>query len=250
MQPTPWLIRKASGIQRRMRLYCLSYAGGSAHAFASWQDGIDTSIEVCAVQLPGRGSRFREPPRTSMPALIEELAGIIDPNDDLPFAFFGHSLGGLLAFELARHCQGKGLRQPEQLIVSGCAAPQHRTPPVDKHKLPDDQFIEMLKDYNGTPPELLQNDELMTLVLPMLRADFGLVEEYRYQSTAPLTQPITVLAGRHDDHVSALQVEGWAKETTGECRTQWFEGDHFFLHAHRAAILQLLSRNLASAQQA
>lgn len=250
MQPTPWLIRKASGVQRRMRLYCLAYAGGSAHAFTSWQDGIDASIEICAVQLPGRGSRFREPCRTSMPALIDELAGIIDRDDDLPFALFGHSLGGLLAFELARYGQAKGLRQPQQLIVSGCAAPQHRNPPSDRHKLPDDQFIEMLKDYNGTPPELLQNDELMNLVLPMLRADFGLVEDYRYQHGAPLKLPITVLAGRLDDRVSPLQVDGWAKETTGECRTRWFEGDHFFLHAHRADILRLLSHDLAPASAA
>lgn len=244
MQPTPWLVRKPGAVPRRMRLFCLAYAGGSAHAFAGWQDALDPSIEVCAVQLPGRGARFREPPIGSMPVLIEELGGVIDRYGDLPFAFFGHSLGGLLAFELARHCRAAGLRQPIHLFASGAAAPQHRDAPEERHKLPEPEFIAMLREYEGTPPELLEHEELMALVLPMLRADFGMVDEYRYRPEPPLSMPMTVLAGTKDERVVGPQVDEWAKETTGPCQVSWFDGGHFFLQSHRAEVLQLVRRTL------
>jgi surfactin synthase thioesterase subunit len=246
MQATPWLLRKQGNAPRRMRLFCFSYAGGSAQAYATWQDGLDPAIEVCAVQLPGRATRFREKPCTFLPALIEELGTVIEQHGELPFAFFGHSLGGLVAFELARHCRAAGLPGPQHLFASGSAAPQFRDPPKDRHKLPDDAFVAMLRGYNGTPPELLQNEELMTLMLPMLRADFGLVEEYRYRPAPPLGVPITVLAGTHDPHVVGPQVDGWMQETTGAFRVVWFDGDHFFLHAQRAQVLALLDGTLAA----
>ncbi|MES2295472.1 MAG: alpha/beta fold hydrolase [Pseudomonadota bacterium] len=236
MHNTPWLVRQTAA-QARLRLYCFSYAGGNAGNFAPWQAALDPAIEVCAVQLPGRGGRFGEAPYTSLSALVEALAQVISHQDKLPFAFFGHSLGGLLGFEVARFCQRHFLPMPKHLIVSGCAAPRLRKTERQLHLLDDEALIEELKTYNGTPPAVLASRELMALLLPMIRADFSMVETYQYRVAPLLELPITVLAGTGDDHVSQEQVDGWKSETTHACHSLWFEGDHFFLHPQRAAVL-------------
>jgi len=243
MHPTPWLLRQPSP-QRRVRLYCFCYAGGNARAFAPWQDEVDPAIEICAVQLPGRGARWHEAPFTSLQALVKELAPVIARHDDLPFAFFGHSLGGLLAFELARWCKLHWLRLPEHVFVSGCDAPQHRSPPDALHLLPDEALAQALRNYNGTPPEVLANRELLALVLPAVRADFALCAEYRYRPGLPLTMPVTVLAGRQDTHVTPEQLAGWSRETLASCQVHWFDGDHFFIHPSRDDVLDLLCKEL------
>jgi medium-chain acyl-[acyl-carrier-protein] hydrolase len=243
MNDSDWLLRK-SGTGRRMRLFCFAYAGGNARAFASWQDGLDPAIEVCAVQLPGRGARWGVAPFTSMPALVRELAALVARHADLPFAFFGHSLGGLLAFEVARYSRLHYLRLPEQLFVSGCDAPRHRSPPDDLHLLPDPALVEKLRHYNGTPPEILAHEELLAMVLPAVRADFALAADYRYRPGLPLTMPISVLAGRQDTHLGPAQIADWRQETLAPCGIHWFDGDHFFIHPRREAVLDLLGKEL------
>ena len=247
MTSTPWLIRQPGG-PRRLRLYCFSYAGGNATSFMSWQAALDPAIEVCAVQLPGRGVRLSEQPHNSLTGLIEALANVIGCQSKLPFAFFGHSLGGLVAFELARYCKRHYLPMPEHLFVSGCDAPQFRSPSRRLHELEDDALIDVLKNYNGTPPEVLENRELMALVLPAIRADFALVADYQYRPSLPLKIPVTVLAGKLDDHVLSEQIEGWQKETTNTCRIHWFVGDHFFINSNRDAVIDCLSAELAELQ--
>lgn len=242
--PTPWLIRQA-GSSRQSRLFCFCYAGGSAVSFMPWQAVIDPTIEIMAVQLPGRGARMGELPYASIPALIKALAPEIAHRSDLPFAFFGHSLGGLLAFELARYCKLNYMAMPEHLFVSACNAPQHRNPPEGLHLLPDDAFIDKLRSYNGSPPEVLRHRELMEIMLPSIRSDFALVDGYRYRSTIPLTMPITVLAGTRDEHISPERIAGWSNETISTCCIRWFDGDHFFIHSHRDAVIECISAELA-----
>jgi surfactin synthase thioesterase subunit len=244
MNPSPWLVRQPSP-HRRMRLYCFPYAGGSAAAFAGWQEALGPEIEVCAVQLPGRGARMAEAPMTSLKDVVANLAQVIGSQSRMPFAFFGHSLGGLLAYELARFCMLHYLPLPVHLFVSGCSAPQHRGEAKNLHLLPDDELIEALKDYNGTPAEVLANRELMSLLLPVLRADFGLAEHYQYRPGLRLPMPVTVLAGEHDDRTEAVQVEGWAKESAGPCAVHWFDGDHFFINEHRGAVQEIVRGVLA-----
>ncbi len=236
MNTSSWLIHQPGG-PRRFRLYCFSYAGGSATSFIPWQAALDPAIEICAVQLPGRGPRLTEPPLRSFPLLVETLARVIARQDPLPFAFFGHSLGGLLAFELARYCQHLHLPMPEHLFVSATSAPQCRPPSRRLHELDDDALIAALKDYNGTPPAALAHRELMELLLPAIRADFALVADYQYQPGPLLPIPITVLAGKRDKHVAPEQLPRWQEETSEACRLHWFEGDHFFIHADRQAVL-------------
>jgi surfactin synthase thioesterase subunit len=243
MHPTPWIIRQ-SGHARRLRMYCFSYAGGSAASFTPWQSMVNRQVEICAVQLPGRGMRFREPNVDSLPLLIEQLAQAVVPKDKMPFVFFGHSMGGLIAFELTRYCKRHRLASPKHLFVSGCDAPQHRKPSRRLHELDDDGLINALKDYNGTPPEILCNREIMELVIPSIRSDFTMVETYRYNADRPLDLPITVLAGKSDVHLSPLQTQGWQRETTHRCDLKWFDGDHFFINSERQAVLDCVNAAL------
>lgn len=244
MTPNPWLVRP-NGPARRLRLYCFPYAGGSAAAFAGWQEALGPDIEVYAVQLPGRGARMGEAPLTDLQDVVRLLAHAIGSQGRAPFAFFGHSLGAMLAFEVTRFLMLHYMPLPLHLFASGCDAPQHRSASKNLHLLPDDELIEALREYNGTPAEVLANGELMALLLPLLRADFGLVESYRYRAGLRLPMPLTVLAGEQDDHIDPLQVQGWSKESAGAFQVHWFEGDHFFINAEREAVQALVRGTLA-----
>lgn len=249
MKPTPWLIRPSGG-PRRLRLYCFPYSGGNAAAFVPWQREIDPAIELCAVQLPGRGARFRETPYTSFKTLIQALGEMLRTQHTQgtqhaePFAFYGHSLGSLIAFELVRHCRQHGLPMPAHLIVSGCNAPPLREKSKRLHELPDEQLIEKLRDYNGTPREILDNRDLMRLLLPVVRADFALGADYHYETEAPLPIPLTVLSGRDDKHVEVEGLRAWEKETAADFREHWFDGDHFFINEARQQVLECLTTEL------
>jgi surfactin synthase thioesterase subunit len=227
-----------------MRLYCFCYAGGNATSFMPWQAALDSSIEICAIQLPGRGARLGEKPYRSLSALVADLAEVIALDDAIPFAFFGHSLGGLIAFETARYCQWHSRPMPQHLFVSGCAAPQYRSPSRHLHTLSNHELIQALQKYNGTPIEVLANRELMDIVLPAIRADFALAEDYTYILGPLLPTPITVLTGKLDDHVSLAQAEGWRRETLGECRVELFEGDHFFINGEMREVLDCIKPEL------
>jgi medium-chain acyl-[acyl-carrier-protein] hydrolase len=243
-----WLLSRRNKHHRK-RLYCFCYAGGNASSFLPWQAGLSPEIEVCAVQLPGRGMRISEPPCSSWKTLIETLAKVINEQNDLPFAFFGHSLGGLVAFELARYCAQHNHAMPAKLIVSGCAAPQRRDTSQRLHELPDEKLIQELENYNGTPPEVLEHQELMQLLLPAIRSDFALGENYNYTSSPPLTIPLTVFAGTNDPYVSERSAEGWAQETVGSFQICWFNGDHFFINSERSTILNCLNDELLSVEE-
>ncbi|HEX7640833.1 MAG TPA: alpha/beta fold hydrolase [Burkholderiaceae bacterium] len=247
IEPNPWLVTQRRP-NARLRLYCFSYAGGSANVYLPWKNLLDGSIELCAVQLPGRGARLNEMPVPSLQKLVADIAAVISNETRLPFAFFGHSLGGLLAFELTRYCKHHLLPSPGHLIVSGCSAPQMRDATQRMHLLPDEEFIEELRKYNGTPPEILAHRELMQLVLPALRADFAAVETYQYKRLPPFDIPITVFAGRNDNHVSEEKALGWELETRGPCEVHWFDGDHFFLHEQMGSVLETINSTLSLEQ--
>ncbi|QSX79990.1 thioesterase [Lysobacter solisilvae] len=233
-----------------MRLFCFPYAGGSAFNFSAWRGRLDPGVEICAVQLPGRGARIGEAPIATMPALLRAMAPAITQLNSLPFAFFGHSVGALIAFELARYLRLHGVQGPEHLFMSGCQAPQFRSPSAGLHRLPDAAFIEELRDYNGTPEEVLDNRELMALMLPTIRADFALAEEYSYRSGPLLQVPVSVYAGTQEDIRAPGQVDGWQKETTGPCAVTWFDGGHFFINSQRDAVIGQLNADLAPAPDA
>lgn len=244
VQRSPWLVR-APASKARIRLFCFAYAGGSAFNFLPWRAALDPSIDICAVQLPGRGARIADPPIASMPVLLKMMAPAITEHSQLPFAFFGHSVGALIAFELARYLQLHGVAGPKRLFMSGCQAPQYRSPTRKLHELPDAAFLDELRSYNGTPVEVLENRQLMELLLPTIRADFALAENYAYRSGPLLQAPISVFAGKDDDNKAPGQVDGWARETADDCRINWFEGGHFFVNTARDAVIKQLDAELA-----
>jgi medium-chain acyl-[acyl-carrier-protein] hydrolase len=227
-----------------VRLFCLPYAGGGAGVFRGWEDSLAGRVEVCPVQLPGRETRFREPAFTRLAPLVEALAGSLRLYLDRPFALFGHSMGALLAFELARRLQRDHGPQPVRLVVSGCGAPQTRTSRTTIHALPAAEFREELRRLDGTPAAILANDELMDLLLPTLRADFSLCESYAYIAGPPLACPVTALGGLGDDAVSRQDLDAWRDQTTGPFRVRMLPGGHFFLNSARPLLLQALTQDL------
>ena len=241
-----WLVNASPNPAAPVRLFCFSYAGGGASTYARWSADLPTDVDVWAVQLPGREGRFRDPVETRMPVIVEALVDAVGDLGDKPFAFFGHSLGGLIAFELARALGQRGLRGPRHLIVSGKQAPGSRPRRGPIYHLPDDRLIEELQRYNGTPKAILENSELMPLLLPMLRADVTLFDCYQYQASDPVGCPITAFGGDDDRFVAIEDLDDWHKQTSAEFRKVIFQGDHFFIHSRRAEVLDEVARVLES----
>jgi malonyl CoA-acyl carrier protein transacylase len=235
-----WLSRPHLHPQARFRLFCLPYAGAGASIFNSWLAEMPTEIELCPIQLAGRENRRSEPPFNRLKFLIQTLTPLIAPYLDLPFAFFGHSMGALLSFELVRELRRQDLPTPMHLFVSGYPAPQipDFEPPI--HTLPEPQFIEALRKFQGTPEAVLQDSELMQHYLPILRADFAMLETYFYVKEAPLNCPISVFGGLEDKRVSLAALEAWREQTTQGFTVNQLSGDHFFLQLSQKELLKLV----------
>jgi medium-chain acyl-[acyl-carrier-protein] hydrolase len=243
-EKSTWLAYHRPNPQARLRLFCFPYAGGSASAFGAWPNHISTDVDVCPVQLPGRESRLKESPYRRLTPLVEALADALLPLFDKPFAFFGHSMGALIGFELARHLRKRALPQPIHLFVAGARAPQlpEIEPPV--HHLPEKEFVDALRSFNGTPEEVLQHKELMEILLPCMRADFEICETHIYQPDAPLSVPVTVFGGWQDKKIPAQDLGVWRDQTSAACAVHMLPGDHFFLHTSREQLLQIMSNVL------
>lgn len=246
MPPTAWLNFPKPNPKASLRLFCLPYAGGSALLFRPWPNHLPENVEICAVQLPGRGVRLRETPFTRIDELVPALAEGLKPFLDKPFAIFGYSLGAVIGFELARFLRQTATVKPEHLFVAGRRAPQIPANRLPRYALLDDEFISELQRLNGTPKEVLENPELAQLMLPIVRADFELDETYSYRSESPLDVPLSAYGGLADTDVSAEQLESWRAQTTASFELRMFPGDHFFLHTSPAPLFQAINRQLAA----
>lgn len=244
MQMGNWFCCPQPLSQANVRLFCFPYAGGNAAIFFSWVRLIPRNVELWAVQLPGHGERIAETPRSSIEALVPELAAAIAPLLDRPFAFLGHSMGATLAFELVRHLRRQGYPEPLSFFASAQKAPQlPRQDPVT-HTLPHDEFIAELRRLNGTPAEVLDHSELLELLLPVIRADFAVCETYTYYEDQPLNCPIVAFGGLADPDIERSELEAWHDQTNVAFSLRMFPGDHFFLNTSRNLVLQMLLRDL------
>ena len=223
----------------RLRLFCFPYAGGGAEIYRLWPQNLPSEVEVCVAQLPGRGTRLREQPFTSLDALVEAATEAIAPWLDKPFALFGHSMGAMISFELARRLRDQDGPQPAHLFVSGRRAPQLPNNEPITYNLPEAELGQILLRLNGTPKEVLEHPELMELMLPLLRADFSVVETYVYRPDVPLDCPLTAFGGLRDSEVSREQVEAWREQTTSEFALRMLPGGHFFLNDAQSQTLLL-----------
>jgi medium-chain acyl-[acyl-carrier-protein] hydrolase len=232
-----WFPHRRPSPAARARLFCFTYAGGSAAAFRAWADSLGPAIEVCAVEPPGRGSRFVEPPYRHAEAYVAAVLPLVRELSDRPFVLFGHSLGAMVAFEVAQSLERSGARTPAAIALSGHGLDDVREPPI--HELPTPQLIERLKRYDGTPPDLLDNAELMELVLPTLRADFELGARHEYRLGTKLKSPILAIGGRQDSEVPQASLAKWGEQTT-QFALRMFEGRHFYLHEAEREVITVL----------
>lgn len=248
-----WLSNWAQKPDAQVRLFCLPFAGAGASYYYSWARALaDTPIELAAVQLPGRENRCNEPAFRSMPLLIEALSDALMPSlDDRPVWLFGHSMGALLAFELARALRERARSEPAHLFVSGAKAPPHLKPFERLHELPDAAFVRVMAErYQGIPPAVLANRDLLALMLPALRADMTMIETYEYRESAPLACDISALGGDRDPHADASALEGWRDVTTGTVTCRTFSGGHSYLSDARADVVQMFRDRLAGLARA
>ena len=225
----------------QLTLLCLPYSGASAMVYSRWRRKLPEWLKLQPVELPGRGARFGEPLQTDIRALARQLAAEHAPALRGPYALFGHSLGALLACEMAHALRQLGQHEPVALFASGTAAPSMRSEYDRDLAEPktDAELIEQLRTLNGTSEEILANQELMSMTLPVLRADFLLCGGFRPAQRAPLNCPVHVLGGKAD-RATTEQLIGWSKETHGSFSVDMLAGGHFFIHEHEAKVLRAI----------
>lgn len=233
MDPGRWLVTPRPKPDARVRLFCLPFAGGAASAYRSWGDLMGPGVEVTAVQLPGREMRLREPPFDRVEPLVAAIADVLEAAGTLeakPYAVFGHSMGALIGFELVRELRRRGRPLPVALVASGRNAPH--MPPRDPlmHPLPHDEFVDRLRRFEGTPEAVLEHQELMEMLIPLLRADFAVNEAYTHRPEEPLGLPLLAMGGDGDEEVSREGLEAWAGYTRGPFDLRVYPGGHFFLN--------------------
>ncbi|MFI2238017.1 thioesterase II family protein [Streptomyces chrestomyceticus] len=239
---TPF-IRRARRMNRKVRLFCFPHAGAGASAFAAWPDLFPPEVEIVAVQLPGREDRVGEAHPASVDIAVRMVAVALRPYLQGPYAFFGHSGGALLAFELARALRKRGT-QPGHLFLSGQPAPGHDIAAPELHRLSDEDFSAALRGLDGTSDGVFADPGLMKLLLPTLRADFTLWESHRHRPDQPLAVPITALGGDTDPRAPVDGLQAWRQETTGAFSAEVFPGGHFYLNDSGAELAAVLAGTL------
>lgn len=213
-----------------VRLFCLPHAGAGATAYQTWKRDFPPFVEICAVRLPGRETRLSEKSFSDSHLLVNEMAEVLAGDCNMPYAIFGHSMGAVLAYELALSLRDKGLPQPETLFLSGRIAAHLEIRNKPLHELPLDSFLAELElRYGGLPRELLADREMLDFYLPILRTDLKLIETYRYHEREPLNCPIVVSAGSDDQSVWEEGLLAWKEHTTREFDLCTFQGGHFYL---------------------
>lgn len=239
-----WLVPITPKRQQGIRLICFPYAGAGASVYRSWSTLLGPDIEAFAVRPPGRETRFTEDLLTGVSDYAQQASEAIAAlPDDRPLVLFGHSLGALAGYETAVRLTQAG-QHIAKLVVSGRQDPD--SPGKRKHisHLPNAEFAKEMAAYNGTPAEVLANEELLELLLPMIKADFAMSERYPGRSGTLLSCPVLALASRQDSWLDAHSIEGWKQVTSGTFETGWFEGDHFYLNHHTAELIAFLSKKM------
>ncbi|MCU0489538.1 MAG: alpha/beta fold hydrolase [Anaerolineales bacterium] len=235
-----WFIRLRPDPGAALRFYCFPYAGGSIPVFRNWLYEMPAAVELVIVQLPGRGTRILEKPYISTAEAVPDLVNALLAEVDRPYAFFGHSLGALLCFEAARAMQQLGKPLPRVVFASGRSAPHLPDPNLPIHGLPEPEFIRKIRDFEGTPQEILQNPDLLEIFLPVLRADFQMNETYRYQPGPKLDCDLAAFGGDRDQRVPFSHLQAWSELTNRNFLTRLFPGNHFFLHSAQESLLKTI----------
>ncbi|MFI5611141.1 thioesterase II family protein [Amycolatopsis sp. NPDC051903] len=237
-----WFRRFHAADEAGARLVCLPHAGGSASFYFPVSRALAPDIEVLAVQYPGRQDRRHEPFLTSIDALAERIAALLGDKTDRPLALFGHSMGAMIAYEVARRLEDRG-SPVSALFVSGRRAPSRRRA-ESVHTRTDEGVIAELRRLSGTELDLLGDEDVVRMILPVVRNDYRAVETYRYEPGPPLTTPVVAFTGTDDPVASVDEVRSWADYTSAGFELVTLSGGHFFLTRHQDVVLRYLADRL------
>jgi medium-chain acyl-[acyl-carrier-protein] hydrolase len=229
-----WFIKLQHSGEAKVRLFLFHYAGGGASIFRGWEKHFGKDVDVFAVQSPGRENRYSAQPIACLPTKIAQLRAEIEPYLDIPCIFVGHSMGGLIAFELARVLQEREDHRLAHVVLSAVRAPHLPRIKPTMTGLSHEQFIDEIKMYSRTPHDILDNRDIMETFMPMLRADFTLSESRVFDAGRKLSVPATVFSGIGDDAVPIEDAPAWSCLTTHRPDHVTFDGGHFFIHADNA----------------
>jgi medium-chain acyl-[acyl-carrier-protein] hydrolase len=245
-EPNSWFVCYKPNSTARLRLFCFPYAGGGASSFYTWTKELTSDIEIIGIQMPGLESRFKERPIKSVELVVKMLAYAIYSKLNKPFAFFGHSLGAFIGFELTRQLGKQFGLKPVHLFVSGIRAPHTPNSNPSIHRLPRGAFLkELNRRYGGIIEEIFEDPDLVQELLPGLRASFKMYESYKYVNGDPLDCPITAFGGLQDDTTSQEDLEAWRKQTKSTFALHMMPGNHFFIHLERENFLPTLSNEVS-----
>ena len=240
-----WVTRHPGRVPPSCRLICFPFAGGGASSYRGWAADPAAPVEICAIQLPGREQRRHEPAIRSVSRAVDLLMPALQSDLGMPFAFFGHSMGALLAYEVARRLQQVGGPTPHCVFVSGHRAPQLPRRKRIWHGLPTPDLIQELRTLNGIPSAVFDHPELLNSVLITIRADLEVVETYRHSPGPILSCPVIAMGGRTDPGVSESDLAAWQDTTQAHFKTMMFDGDHFYINANRQHVVDSVRRELA-----
>ncbi len=238
------ILRLSPNLSAVVRLFCFAHAGSGASTFRPWPAFLSPEVELCAIQLPGHETRYGEPLISNLTTLLPALARDITLFLDRPFAFFGHSMGALIAFELARYLRRAGSPSPAHLFLSAFRAPHLPPPDPPVHTLPDAAFVAAIRRLNGLPREIIGDAGMMRVLLPIMRADITLCETYTHLPDAPLACPISVFGGLDDPATAPDALAAWRVHTRHTFRLRLLPGDHFFPRTARPLLLRTLAEDL------
>ncbi|CAO5236316.1 thioesterase II family protein [Frankia sp. AgKG'84/4] len=240
-----WFRRVAAARNTGIRLVCFPHAGGSATFYQPFARALESVADLWAVQYPGRQDRRSEPPFESIDDVADQLAGLLGSAAGPPLAFFGHSMGAVVAFEVARRLRRAGRPGPAALFVSGRRAPS--VPRIELvHQGTDADILRALRELAGTDPRILGDEEIQQMILPVVRGDYRAVERHRHVPGPPLTCPVVAFGGDDDPHASVADLRAWADHTTGAFEAHVFSGGHFYLVDELDGVTAAIAENLAA----
>ncbi len=247
---SPWLYFAARRPSPRLRLFCFPYSGASASVFRSWPEQLGDDVEVVGVELPGRAWRRNEPAYTDAQLAAQAFCDAVAGELSVPFAFYGHSVGALLAYEIAHTRRSRGLPMPVALFVSGRKPPHDPRNRITYCTLPDNKLFASIAELGGVPDAVLRDPDLRQMIISVLRADLTMAEQYPYVERPPLAQPLFVYASDADPLLDITEVTGWERHTSASCKLRRYRGGHFFIQDAASGFFADLSEDLRGLSRA
>lgn len=241
-----WMPYRQNKSNAKIRLFILHHAGGSASICNNWFQNHEDDIEILPLELPGHETRIDEKLIDTLPDLCESLIEVIAPMTDLPYAFFGHSMGALVAFETTRLLRKNNVKLPSKLFLSAHIPPDQELREKPMYNLDKEDLIKELKRMGGTSEELLEDSYFAELYIPIIRADMAICEKYIYSYQTPLPVPIHMFGGFDDITVTPEELLGWRKQTTSNFVCHIYDGGHFYLVNHLDEIFSIIKSNLCT----